>query len=203
MYKVGLTGSIGSGKTTIGKIFTILGIPVYFADIEAKKILDQPEIVQLIAEKMGPDVLTNLGLVDRKALASRVFKNTDALQWLNSIIHPRVRKDFIAWVERNSHLPYIIQESAIMLETGFSTYFDKVIVVSCPLEERIDRVVKRDNMTRKEMMERMDNQWSEELKLAKADLVISNDEMSLALPQTIDYHNYLLKLAENKRRKYG
>lgn len=195
MLKIGLTGSIGSGKTTIAKVFTTLGVPVYFSDTEAKKILDNPDVIEEVVKIMGPDVITEHGLVDRKIMANKVFNDVEKLQWLNSLIHPRVRKHFIDWVETHGDKPYIIQESAIMLETGFSKFFDKIIVVSCPLEERIKRVVKRDGMSREEMMERMENQWSEELKLMKADMVIKNDDAILALPQIINHHEYILSLA--------
>jgi dephospho-CoA kinase len=195
MLKIGLTGSIGSGKTTIAKVFTTLGVPVYFSDTEAKKILDNQEVIAEVIKEMGYEVIDSTGKVDRKKMANKVFNNVEKLQWLNSLIHPRVRKHFMEWVDRNSDEPYIIQESAIMLETGFSKYFDKIIVVSCPLEQRIQRVVKRDGMSREEMMDRMENQWSEELKLMKADLVIKNDDELLALPQIMEHHEYILKLA--------
>jgi dephospho-CoA kinase len=195
MFKIGLTGSIGSGKTTIAKVFTTLGVPVYFSDTEAKKILDNQEVIAEVIKMMGHEVIDSTGKVDRKKMANKVFNNVEKLQWLNSLIHPRVRKHFMEWVDRNSDKPYIIQESAIMLETGFSKYFDKIIVVSCPLEQRIQRVVKRDGMSREDMMDRMENQWSEELKLMKADLVIKNDDDLLALPQIIEHHEYILKLA--------
>ncbi len=195
MLKVGLTGSIGSGKSTIAKAFTILGIPVYFSDIEAKKILDQPDIIESIVAKLGSDLLSSNGFIDRKSLASRVFNDHNALQWLNSLIHPRVRRHFIEWVDSNNHLPYIIQESAIMLETGFSSFFDKIVVVTCPLEERINRVLYRDNMTREQVLERMENQWPEELKVKKADMIIKNDDRSLALPQILALHQIFLELS--------
>jgi len=118
MLKVGLTGSIGSGKSTVAKVFEMLGVPVYFTDIEAKLILNEQDIVSLVVEKLGTDILFE-NEIDRKKLASRIFNDIEALQWLNSVIHPRVRKNFFSWVESNSQYPYIIQESAIMLETGF------------------------------------------------------------------------------------
>ena len=196
MLKVGLTGSIGSGKSTIAKVFTFLGIPVYFSDIEAKKILDQPDVIASVIAELGADLLASNGLIDRKSLASRVFNDHNALQWLNSLIHPQVRRHFIEWVESQKNSPYIMQESAIMLETGFSSFFDKIVVVTCPLEERINRVLYRDNMTRDQVLERMENQWSEELKVKKADLIIKNDDKSLALPQIIALHRIFLEMSE-------
>lgn len=192
MLKIGLTGSIGSGKTTIAKLFTLLNIPVYLSDYEAKKILDQPEVTKLIVEKTGNSILADNGLINRKALAEIVFNDIEKLQWLNSLIHPRVRQHFFDWAEKHQEYPYIIQESAILFESGFDKFFNKIIVVTCPQEERISRVLKRDTMTRKELLDRMDNQWAEELKIKKADIIIHNEEMSLVIPQVIACHNSLL-----------
>lgn len=196
MIKVGLTGCIGSGKTTIAKVFISLGIPVYLSDVEAKLILDEREIIDSIVFKFGQDLLLQDCRVDRKKLASKVFNNSDALQWLNGLIHPRVRKHFIEWMDKNSSHPYIIQESAILLESGFYKIFDKIIVVTCPVEQRIKRVLSRDNMTREQVIERMNNQWSEDLKLRHAHFVIHNDDDVLALPQVIKIHEELLELSK-------
>jgi len=196
MLKVGLTGSIGSGKSTIAKVFTLLGIPVYFSDIEAKKILDQPDVINIITAKFGIELLSSNGLINRQKLADKIFNDNFSLQWLNSIIHPRVRRHFLEWVDSNKKNPYIIQESAIMLETGFSTFFDKVVVVTCPIEERINRVLYRDKMTRDQVLDRMENQWSEELKVLKADHIVKNDDRSLALPQIMALHKEFLEQSE-------
>lgn len=199
MLKVGLTGSIGSGKSTIAKAFSVLGVPVYFTDDEAKKILDQPDVTRKIVERFGPEILGNNGIINRNSLAALVFNDNNALQWLNSLIHPEVRKHFFRWVKEHSAHPYIIQESAIMLETGFSNYFDVVVVVSCPLDQRINRVLSRDKMTRQQVLERMENQWPEELKLMKADVVIVNDDNTLALPQVVKLHNEFLSMSFEKK----
>lgn len=201
MIKVGLTGSIGSGKSTIAKVFTLLGVPVYFSDIEAKKILDQPDVINFITSKLGIELLSSNGLIDRQRLADKIFNDHYSLQWLNSIIHPRVRRHFLEWVDSNKKNHYIIQESAIMLETGFSTFFDKVVVVTCPIEERINRVLYRDKMTREQVLDRMENQWSEELKVLKADYIVKNDDRSLALPQIMALHKEFLELSEKIESK--
>ncbi|MGE5383627.1 MAG: dephospho-CoA kinase [Omnitrophica WOR_2 bacterium] len=192
MLKIGLTGSIGSGKSTIAKVFALLGVPVYLSDYEAKKILDQEDIIIKISERFGNEMLSSEGKIDRSILASIVFNNPSKLQWLNSLIHPLVRKHFFSWVDSNKKHPYIIQESAIMLETGFNTFFDKVIVVTCPIEERIKRVLYRDKMTREQIIERMENQWPEELKVKKADIVLENSDMSMVLPQIIELNRELI-----------
>ncbi|HLO92610.1 MAG TPA: dephospho-CoA kinase [Lentimicrobium sp.] len=195
MLKIGLTGSIGSGKSTIARVFSMLGVPVYLTDLEAKKILDLPEISTIVTDRFGNDLLDLNGILDRKKLASKVFNDHEALQWLNSLIHPRVRKHFLEWVDSHTAFPYIIQESAIMLETGFSSYFHKIVVVTCPLEERIKRVIGRDNMTQEQIIERMENQWSEELKIKKADFLIVNDDHVLAIPQVVRLHDHFLKMS--------
>ncbi|HLN53036.1 MAG TPA: dephospho-CoA kinase [Lentimicrobium sp.] len=200
MLKVGLTGSIGSGKSTIAKVFSLLGVPVYLSDLEAKKIMQDAALVDQIVERFGDIILTE-NKIDRKKLASHVFNDGDALKWLNSVIHPKVRWHFLRWVDNHSHFPYIIQESAIMLETGFSSYFDKILVVTCPLEQRINRVLNRDKMTRKELFDRMKHQWPEEKKVEKSDFVIVNDDFSLALPQIVKLHENFISLSLNMKSK--
>lgn len=202
MLKVGLTGCIGSGKSTIAKVFISLGIPVYLSDVEAKLILEENDIIDSLIHKFGDDLLLTDGKIDRKKLAARVFNDTEALQWLNGLIHPRVRSHFMQWMDKHANHAYIVQESAIMLETGFYKVFDKIIVVTCPIEQRINRVLSRDNMSRDQVLERMENQWSEELKLRHAHYVINNDDYVLALPQVIQIHEQLIDLskkAENER----
>ncbi len=200
MLKIGLTGSIGSGKSTIAKAFSVLGVPVYLSDTEAKKIMEDPLLVEKVVERFSGSILTETGIIDRKKLASIVFNNEEELKWLNSVVHPRVRWHFMRWVEQNSAKPYIIQESAIMLETGFSSYFDKIIVVTCPLEQRINRVLSRDNMTRQELFERMKHQWPEEKKVEKADYIIINDDFTLALPQVVKLHENFISLSLNMKQ---
>jgi dephospho-CoA kinase len=202
MLKIGLTGSIGSGKSTIAKVFELLGVPVYFTDIEAKRILYEPDVMGKVIERYGEYVLSNDGTLDKNKLASKVFNDTAELQWLNSLIHPKVRRDFMNWVQSNTVFSYIIQESAIMLETGFSSFFDKIVVVTCPEDERIHRVLSRDKMTIEQVKERMENQWSEELKITKADYIIVNDDRSLAVPQVIGLHKLFTELALDKRCFY-
>ncbi|KAF0195818.1 MAG: dephospho-CoA kinase [Bacteroidetes bacterium] len=197
MLKVGLTGSIGSGKSTIAGVFRVLGIPVYVADDEARKILDQPEIISMVVHEFGSNLTNNDGLIDRKALAAEVFTDAAKLVRLNSIIHPRVRTHFSEWIEKMENVPYILQEAAIMYESGFSVFFDKIIVVAAPVEERIARVIRRDSMTRQEVLDRMDKQWTEEKKLERADYVIFNSEHSQAIPQVLEIHEHLCSISQN------
>jgi dephospho-CoA kinase len=197
MLKVGLTGSIGSGKSTIAGVFRVLGIPVYMADEEAKKILDLPEIIIQVVSQFGKNLTDADGLIDRKALAAKVFSDAEKLGRLNAIIHPRVRSHFSEWIEKTVNVSYIMQEAAIMYESGFSIFFDKIIVVAAPVEERIARVVKRDNMTRQQVLDRMDKQWSESKKLEQADYVIFNSEHSQAIPQVLEIHEHLCSISQN------
>lgn len=197
MLKVGLTGSIGSGKSTIAGVFRVLSIPVYMADDEAKKILDQPDVIASVVQEFGPGILGTEGLILRKALANVVFGDAIKLGKLNAIIHPRVRSHFLQWVEAAHDVPYIMQEAAIIYESGFFKYFDKIIVVAAPFEERISRVRKRDGMERQQVLDRMDKQWTEEKKLEQADFVIFNGDHSQAIPQVLEVHEALCHISRN------
>ncbi len=197
MLKVGLTGSIGSGKSTIAGVFRVLGIPVYMSDEEAKKILDQQEVIHLVTDHFGKSLAGPNGFINRKALAAEVFTDGEKLKWLNSVIHPRVREHFRKWIDNQVNVPYIMQEAAIIYESGFSTFFDKIIVVAAPVEERISRVVKRDAMTRQQVLDRINKQWPEEKKLEQADYVIFNGDHSQAIPQVIEIHTHLNSISPN------
>ncbi len=175
----------------------MLGIPVYVSDDEAKKILDHPDIVDLVVNKFGKDVAGPDGLINRKALATEVFTDAEKLRWLNSVIHPRVREHFSEWIENQTNVSYILQEAAIIYESGFSTFFDKIIVVAAPVEERISRVIKRDTMTRQEVLDRLNKQWPEEKKLEQADYVIFNGDHSQAIPQVLEVHDHLCSISPN------
>lgn len=197
MLKVGLTGSIGSGKSTIAGVFRVLGIPVYVADEEARKIMDQPEVIESVVDEFGSAMLGSDGLILRKALAGVVFGDAVKLGKLNAIVHPLVRSHFLQWTAQMYTSPYIMQEAAIIYESGFHAFFDKIIVVSAPFEERIARVMKRDGMERHQVLDRMDKQWTEEKKLEQADFVIFNGDMSQAIPQTLEVHEVLCNISGN------
>lgn len=201
MLKIGLTGSIGSGKTTVANAFRMLGVPIYIADIEAKKFLFDPEVISLIVELAGPEVLTPDGNIDRKALAARVFSNPEKLQGLNAIIHPRVKLHFTQWAESHNTHPYVMQESAITYESGFHTMFDLIVVVAAPQEERIQRVLRRDGFTRELVLERIANQWPEHIKVEKADFVIQNSDNDMVLPQLLEIHEELLEISKSQSEK--
>lgn len=170
---IGLTGGIGSGKTTIANYFKELGIPVYIADVEARKISESPEIVHAIKEIFGDEVFNNEKL-DRVKVAEIVFNNQAKLKQLNEIIHPAVKKHFENWVLKHSNFPFVVKEAAILFESGAYKDCDIVISVIAPLETRIQRVIQRDGATRDDVLKRIKNQWTDEERLSKSQYVIEN-----------------------------
>ena len=192
MLRAGLTGNIGSGKSVVASVFSSIGIPVFHADEESKKILKIPEIINLIAGLFGRAVSEG-GMINNKRLASIVFGNPEALQRLNSLLHPLVMKDFNAWVESNRQAPYVLMEAAILFESGFAKEFDYIIHVSCPEETAIERVVKRDGFTRELVIDRMKHQLNNDDKSRMSDFVIINDGSKLLIPQVISIHKKLLQ----------
>ena len=192
MLRAGLTGNIGSGKSVVASVFSSIGIPVFHADEESKKILKIPEIVNLIAGLFGRAVSEG-GMINNKRLASIVFGNPEALQRLNSLLHPLVMKDFNAWVESNRQAPYVLMEAAILFESGFAKEFDYIIHVSCPEETAIERVVKRAGLTRELVIDRMKRQLNNDDKARMSDFVIINDGSKLLIPQVISIHKKLLQ----------
>lgn len=190
MIKVGLTGNIGSGKSTVARIFEILGVSVYFADQSARLMLDNKEVMPQLIETFGKKILTE-DLVDRKKLAHIVFNDQQALKELNGIIHPRVRENFKLWMADRKNEPYVIQEAAILFESGFASFFDKVIFVSCPVNIAIQRVIDRDGVTEAEVRLRVQNQWAEEKKTDQSDFIINNDGSQLLIPQVLNIHKEL------------
>jgi dephospho-CoA kinase len=192
MLKVGLTGGIGSGKTIVATIFEKLGIPVYYADREAKKLFINENVKKELLDIFGEKIFDGNGQVDRKILGELVFNDAPALEKLNKLIHPLVKTDFDEWLNNNSTFPYVIHEAAILFESGFNRYFDKVIVVDAPSEICINRVMCRDGVSRQQAVTRMQNQWESSKKATMADFVISNDEQVLVIPQVMAIHGQLL-----------
>ncbi len=193
MVRVGLTGSMGSGKSIVAKVFETLGVEVFYADAEARLLLDDPEVSSEIVHRFGEDILDGNSRIVRKRLAGIVFNDSPSLQALNAIVHPRVRRKLQFWFAERQNAPYAIQEAAILFESGFSRDCDAVIAVSAPEELRIQRVILRDHITREEALARMKNQWSDEEKAAKADFVIRNDGRHLVIPQVLAIHEQLLE----------
>ncbi len=189
---IGLTGGIGSGKTTIANLFKSRGIPVYIADEEAKKILDKPQTAAAIASAFGDEMLVG-EKVDRQKLAAVVFNDPDKLKQLNDIVHPAVRTDFERWVKKNADQPIVVKEAAILFESGTNVDCDAVITVTAPLEIRIRRVMKRDNVPREAVLNRIENQWDEARKASMSDYVIENTDRQTAARQ----FNEILKKLQN------
>ncbi|MCR5862206.1 dephospho-CoA kinase [Flavobacterium sp. J372] len=187
---IGLTGGIGSGKSTIAEYFASLGVPVYIADDEAKKILYTPEVSSEIKKAFGDAALTN-GIPDRKKIAQIVFNDPEKLKILNSIIHPKVSMHFKDWVHNNSSAKFVIKEAAILFESGSYKDCDEIILVTAPVEERILRVMKRDNITRHQVFERMKNQWSDDQKAVLSNYIIDNTELDSAKAQAYSIFKHL------------
>jgi len=189
--KIGLTGNIGSGKSTVRKVFEILGVPVYDSDSQAKYLINNnSELIHSIKKQFGDDIYLTNGILDNKKLASIVFKDKSKLQILNSIVHPIVKQHFINWYSLQNYA-YVIEESAILFETGIYKEMDKNIVVFAPENIRIERVMKRDNASKENVIQRIKNQLSDEEKNKKADFIIYNDNTEQVLPQILELHKSL------------
>jgi dephospho-CoA kinase len=193
MIKVGLTGNMGTGKSTVARIFMAMGVPVYHADLEAKKFLFEQEVVSQLRLWWGEAVMTN-GQPDRKKLATIVFKQPEKLKMLNSLIHPRVRGDLQEWLIRQHHHHYVIHEAAILFESGFFKEFDKIITVVCPERLAMKRIMERDGLEEEEIWQRMQNQWSQQVKIAKSDFHIVNDGNTMVIPQVLRIHSRLNRI---------
>ncbi len=194
MLKVGVTGGIGSGKSTVCRMFAVLGIPVFSSDEESKRLLaEDPEVRRALISTFGEQVFKN-ELLDRKALGALVFNDPAALDRLNSIVHPAVRKAFAQWAEVQ-HAPYVINEAAILVETGAYKQLDHLIVVAAPEEQRIAWVMHRDAASEEQVRARMRNQTDDETRNAAAHSTIVNDGKTLVIPQVLVVHELLLQKA--------
>ena len=192
ILKIGITGGIGSGKSTVAKVFEMLGIPVYYADDTAKKLMNEDVFLkkQLI-DAFGKEIYQN-GVLNRSSLSELVFNNPEKLSQLNGIVHPATIADAEYWMQQQ-HSVYAIKEAAILFESGANKYVDKVIGVFAPVQLRISRVMQRDNSTQEEVTARMNKQMEEEKKMKLCDYVIINDEQELIIPQVLKIHEAILK----------
>lgn len=191
---IGLTGGIGSGKTMVANYIKSKGIPVYIADAEAKKIMDSEKVVELVEKAFGTSIIS-VNKIDREKLAQVVFNNPEQLQKLNAIIHPLVKQHFDIWVKKHADSPFVIKEAAILFESGSYKYCDSIITVTAPLETRLQRVIERDKTDRESVIARMNNQWTEEQKIAKSDYVIHN----IILENTRTQVDNILNLLKNQQ----
>lgn len=195
MIKVGLTGGIGVGKTVCADIFSLLGVPIYNSDNEAKLIMVQDEDVKYaIKDIFGSKSYNGDGTLNRGHLASLIFSDKLLLAKMNDIVHPAVREHFRKWVKKNQQQKYIIQESALIFETGSYKSFDKIILVHAAEEVRIERVIKRDKSSEEEVLARMKKQLPQEEKLEFADYVIINDNKRPLIKQIMNIHIDLMNI---------
>ena len=191
---VGLTGGIGSGKTTVAKMFQELGVSIYIADIEAKKLMhSSKEIKEELITAFGEQTYSN-GELNRSYLSNIVFNQPEQLQKINAIVHPRVGQHFKDWYAARHEEIYVIKEVAILFENDSYKHCDKVITVVAPLEERFRRLLQRDQTTREDIQNRMDNQWNDAQKIALSDYVIHNENLEDVKKQVAQIHQEISTL---------
>ena len=187
MLRIGLTGGIGSGKTTVAKIFELLGVPVYYADQRARHLMNtHAGIRDSLLAHFGPATYNESGL-DRKHLASVVFNNKEKLELLNTLTHPATIEDAELWMKAQS-TPYVIKEAALLFESGSAGQLDHIIGVYAPQHIRVQRVMQRDHLSAEEVMKRISHQLDEEMKMKLCDFIIYNNEQQLVIPQVLALH---------------
>ena len=188
MKVVGVTGGIGSGKTTVCQIFEHLNVPIYYADSRAKELMaSNSDLKAAIIKSFGEDSYTN-GQLNRPYLAKLVFTSPEKLALLNSLVHPAVANDFERWLEENDTVPYVLKEAAILFESGAYQDVNTSVLVIAPEDVRLQRVMKRDGSSKEEVLQRMKNQWTQERKDKLADHIINNDGTQLLIPQVLELH---------------
>jgi dephospho-CoA kinase len=192
---IGLTGGIGSGKTTIANEFLSLGVPVYIADDEARKLMQSTEVVNAIRAVFGNEVFEK-DILNREKLAEIVFSNPEKLEQLNAIVHPAVKKHFDEWLLNHKDAPFVIYEAAILFESGGYKNCDLIISVTAPLETRIQRVIDRDNTTREQVLKRINMQWNDEKRISKSDFIIKNTNIEETKSEIVKILK-ILKIKQN------
>ncbi len=195
--KIGLTGNIGSGKSTVCRLFESLGIPVFYSDIEAKLLYRRDDVRQIIRDKLGLVVFNKDEKIDFKKLASVIFTNKAALTFINGLVHPLLFERYNEWLKLYNQSPYSIHESAILFEYHLESRFDKTITVFCPKDIRINRVIKRDNVNETEVAKRIVNQMDDKTKNDLADYLIVNDGVKMLIPQVMEIHKALLATTQD------
>jgi len=196
MYIVGLTGGIGSGKSMVARLFSLLGIPVYDADSAARRLMREDDSMkQEIEAHFGKDIYPE-GKLDPQKLASIVFHDPEKLALLNQLVHPATIEDARQWFSRQT-APYVVKEAALLFESGSSADVDTVIGIVAPTTLRIKRVMKRNKCSREEVIARMNRQMDESIKMRLCDHIIHNDDRHLVIPQVVSLHEKLSQLASN------
>lgn len=189
---VGLTGGIGSGKTTIANFFKELGVPIYIADTEAKALMNRSKVIKRKLIALFGDNAYQNGKLNRDFLSRQIFNNKDLLQKMNAIVHPKVASHFKRWVKKQE-APYVISEAAILFENGSYKKYDYIITVTAPEEVRLKRVMSRDNSSKEKVKSVMNNQWKDEEKIKLSDYVIQNINLEEAKAQVLQIHENLLQ----------
>jgi len=186
MLTIGITGGIGSGKSTVCKVFRVLGIPVFQSDYVAGRLQNEdPRIKSSLIELFGPEIYSEDGLLNRKKLAGIIFNDHLLLEKTNNLIHPAVHQEFKNWKERLANFPYVLYEAAILFETGSFHNFDYTILVIADEKERMERVMKRDHATAEAILLRMGHQMTDQKKKMMADFIIENNDDQLIIPQIL------------------
>ncbi len=194
MTVVGLTGGIGSGKTTIANFFKELNVPIYFADIEAKKLMNKSKVLQKKIKAIFGERAYIKNELNRPFIAERIFKDKQLLQQMNAIVHPKVGKHFIKWLNKQNS-PYVIKEAAILFENNSYKNYDYIITVVAEEKERINRILHRDNTSEQKIKDIMENQWDDSKKVKLSDFVIQNKSLDNTKKQVYSIHRKLLKLS--------
>ena len=193
---IGLTGGIGSGKTTVAAYFAEMGVPVYIADNGARTVMQLDHVVQQIKNVFGEGIFEN-GILNRAKLAEIVFNDKEKLEQLNAIVHPAVKNDFEVWLLRHKNYEYVVYEAAILFESGRYKECDVIITVTAPEEIRINRVLKRDNTTRAQVLSRMKMQWKDENRISRSNFVINNVNLKIAKEEVVK----ILKILDIKQNQ--
>ncbi|HEY0055711.1 MAG TPA: dephospho-CoA kinase [Pedobacter sp.] len=194
MFKVGITGGIGSGKTTVCKIFELQKVPVFYADLEAREIMSSDEkLIDDVKAAFGADIYNTDGTLNRSKLAKLVFNNDSLLGELNSLVHPAVFRAFDKWVDRQT-APYVIKEAALLFESGSYKDCDATILVKSPHDLKIKRVIQRDLITEADILKRMAKQLDDSEKERLSDYILQNNEQEFLIPQVLNLHQNFLKL---------
>lgn len=191
MLKIGLTGNIGSGKTSVAHVFEVLGIPVFYADDESKKLLTDSKVKKQLVKLFGEAILTKSKEVNKQKLASLVFTDKEKLKDLNELLHPLVYQRYLNWIEVQQ-ANYTILEAAILFESGFNKYVHQSICVYADKKSRIKRIIKRDHFEKADIEARIKNQWSDEKKNALADFIINNNDDEMIIPQILKIHKKIV-----------
>lgn len=199
MLKIGITGGIGSGKTTVCRVFEILGLPVFYADDVAKMLMHTDTLLRAsIIDQFGKDSYTENGELNRKYISSIVFKDKNQLTTLNALVHPAVFQAFDRWVSEQKGIPYVLKEAALLFESDSYKMCDQTILVKSPDELKIKRIMKRDHTTAGEVRQRMERQFTDEQKEKLVDHLIINDEQVLVIPQILALHQHFLTLSDDR-----